>query len=141
MRAKLALCPSIRSVPCPVVSVHCTHVAFPLSIWKSRRDVVILSFHPTAKTNPLFVLPLPYTTVSCDSPEGTGTVRVCAWDPVARGDSMIGMVRPSSVFCEERGTSSCGTVTKAFSFGAYQRERPGLRSVSYTHLRAHETRH
>src|SRR5450830_52322 len=32
IHAKLALCPSIRSVPCPVVSVHCTHVAFPLSI-------------------------------------------------------------------------------------------------------------
>src|SRR5664280_2340939 len=127
MRAKFALCPSIRSVPCPVVSVHCAHVAFPLFMRRSKREIVTLPFHPTAKTNPLFVLPLPYTTVSCDSPEGAGTVSVCAWDPGARGDSVIGTVRPSSVFCEERGPSSCGTLTKAFSIGAYHRERPGLR--------------
>src|SRR5450756_1780123 len=121
----------------PNASSHHNHVASPLFRRRSkiRRGNVALGSVASKRTNPFSMLPLPYSTTICVSPEGRGTVSVCAFEPEATPCSVIVIVLVPGVSLSRPGCA--GTLTKAFSSEAYHRLIP----VSYTHLRAHETRH
>src|SRR5450759_822122 len=111
--------PSVNAALLP----HRIHVAFPSLIRRSHMpsDTFFTTLSPAStRTNPLLMLPLPYTTTLCVRLEGTGTVSVCAFEPEEMLCSVIVRVLPSSVSFS-RASSSRGTLTKAFSSEAYHR--------------------
>src|SRR5450756_1169770 len=112
--------PSVNAALLP----HRIHVAFPSLIRRSHMpsDTFFTTLSPAStRTNPLLMLPLPYTTTICVRLEGTGTVSVCAFEPEEMLCSVIVRVLPSSVLYGGRASNSSGTETKAFLSEAYHR--------------------
>src|SRR5450759_1195537 len=120
--------PSVNAALLP----HRIHVAFPSLIRRSHMpsDTFFTTLSPAStRTNPLLMLPLPYTTTICVRLEGTGTVSVCAFEPEEMLCSVIVRVLPSSVSFS-RASSSRGTLTKEFSSEALHRWISSLRVIS-----------
>src|SRR5450756_2843324 len=129
-QARLGLWSGMRLPPNADRSPHRTHDPIPSFIRRSQSESAAFATtlsRVSTRMKPFVMLPLPYTTTICCNPEGTGTARVFAFEPEEIPCSVMVRVLPSSVLYGGRASNSSGTATKAFS------------SVSYTHLRAHET--